>query len=516
MQFEQPKHNNEYTERNRKMNNEKYLQILKDYVEEFNRNDEEVYKQSIDNAHAFEWLADNIPLLDCPDKDISLTYYFRWWVFRKHQRSSPAGPLFTEFLPDVGWAGAYNTINCASCFHIREGRWLRNIGSAIMNYIDFWFRGEGNEHSYSTWLEYAAWEYAVLTQNFEQFRSYFPDFEKDYAWWEENHFTPELGLFWSIDDRDAMEYMISGSGYRPTLNSYMYGNATAIANFAAKFGFNDKEKLYRKKAEDIRKAMYERLKDTDGYFKVLPAETDDLKWIFRNCKYSHISEVPEDHRVKEEIDFVPWYFDLPLNGDGGCFRDLTNPDIFYGEYGLRTADGSHPRYNYKVAHECLWNGPSWPFATTQTLAACANLLDDYAPEENGFTKEDYYKIFRQYALQHRLVRDDGKTVPWVDEDLDADTGVWIARKILIEQGSVIYERGKDYNHSMFCDLLITGLLGIKVSENGEIAVKPKVPDTWNYWIITHLPIGGKLYTVQYDRDGNTYGRGAGISVIEEK
>lgn len=45
-----------------------------------------------------------------------------------------------------------------------------------------------------------------------------------------------------------------------------------------------------------------------------------------------------------------------------------------------------------------------------------------------------------------------------------------------------YERGKDYNHSMYCDLIITGLLGIDPSQEPP-AVKPLIPEDWEYFLL---------------------------------
>ena len=71
-------------------------------------------------------------------------------------------------------------------------------------------------------------------------------------------------------------------------------------------------------------------------------------------------------------------------------------------------------------------------------------------------------MLRIYAASQQLKRDDGKVVAWIDEDLDPLTGDWIARTILKPggEGSVV-ERGKDYNHSTFCNLVISGLVGIR-------------------------------------------------------
>ena len=40
------------------------------YVDKFNRNDEECVKQKIDNAHAYDWMLEQVPYFECPDKEI--------------------------------------------------------------------------------------------------------------------------------------------------------------------------------------------------------------------------------------------------------------------------------------------------------------------------------------------------------------------------------------------------------------------------------------------------------------
>ena len=51
---------------------------LKEYVERFNTLDEECYLQAVPNVQAYEWLKEQIPLLECPDAALEETYYFRW------------------------------------------------------------------------------------------------------------------------------------------------------------------------------------------------------------------------------------------------------------------------------------------------------------------------------------------------------------------------------------------------------------------------------------------------------
>ena len=123
---------------------------LKEYVNRFNALDEECYVQAIPNDQAYDWLKEQVPLLECPDDVLEEIYYFRWWTFRKHWKETPVGHIVTEFLPAVYWAGPYNSINCACCHHIREGRWLADPQGWMKEYIRFWLERKGDALSYST------------------------------------------------------------------------------------------------------------------------------------------------------------------------------------------------------------------------------------------------------------------------------------------------------------------------------------------------------------------------------
>ena len=100
------------------------IQKLREYVEKFNRDDNEYYKQDISNQMAADWMEENIPLIDIPDKVLEEIYYFRWWVFRKHIKTTSDGFVITEFLPEVPWGGTHNTIIAAAGHHIAEAKWL--------------------------------------------------------------------------------------------------------------------------------------------------------------------------------------------------------------------------------------------------------------------------------------------------------------------------------------------------------------------------------------------------------
>ena len=466
--------------------------MLKQYVDAFNAKDKEIIRQCIPNEKACEWMEREIPVLECPDKEFEKIYHFRWWTLRKHWKETPHGHVMSEFLPPVPWAGPYNTINCPLGHHIREGRWLSDEAGWMKEYIRFWLDGHGDALSYSTWLataieEYCHWrgEYAFEAECIDPLCRLYEERAKRQQ--------EPCGLFWSEDGRDGMEISISGSGLRPTLNTYMWSDACAIARMARRAGRGDVAEQYQAKADRLYALIEERLWDGD-FYRVIP------------CEKGGKPQIDEDHRVRELLGFIPWAFGLAPKGREDTFAQLMQEDGFFAPCGLTTAERRHPRFMFLHAHECLWNGPSWPFATSQTLVAAARLLREY-PATPCFTRKDYWTLLKQYAGAHQL---DGQ--PWIDENYDPFTGEWIARRELQEDGWKPerggYERGKDYNHSLFCDLVLSGLLGIDVDESGNLTADPIVPDGWDFFRVSHLRHAGKYWCVAYDREN-------GVRIAEE-
>jgi hypothetical protein len=154
---------------------------FKHYIDAFNSNDNELYKQYIPNDSAWAFLESNIPFFECPDKNIELTYYFRWWTYRKHIKETPGGFVISEFLPEVNWSGKYNTISCAAAHHFYEGRWLKSH-KYLNSYANFWFT-EGNPRMYSFWAANSLLEYFKIT-NDSTIISLLPQLVNNYRAWE--------------------------------------------------------------------------------------------------------------------------------------------------------------------------------------------------------------------------------------------------------------------------------------------------------------------------------------------
>jgi hypothetical protein len=477
------------------------------YIQKFNTNDEELYAQYYPNNQSEEFLKDNIPLFECPDKQLEETYYFRWWTYRKHIQKNPEGFVITEFLPKVAWSGKYNTICCAASHHIREGRWLHD--PAILNdYEIFWLFKGGSLRTYSFPIADAVYQFNLVHPDKALLALLYPKLKENLAAWE-NERKDSTNMFWQDDGKDGMEVSISGalapngSGYRATINSNMYADALALSKIAKILGIPSDIDKYKRKAEEVKSIINSRLwNEKDRFYEVIPKVKDG--------KFSG---------TRELHGFTPWYFNIPPAEYSDAWKQLMDTSGFYAPYGPTTAERRSPHFavSYK-GHECQWNGPGWPFATSITLTALANLLNDY--NQSYATRSDYFKLLNIYNLSHRLKKSDGTVVPWIDENLNPFTGDWLARTRLKtwkngtwDEGKGGIERGKDYNHSTFCDLIISGLIGIRVQEDSSLIINPLLPvDTWDYFCLDQVSCKNHMITVLYDKNGERYQKGKGFMV----
>ena len=305
-----------------------------------------------------------------------------------------------------------------------------------------------------------------------------------------------------------MEVSVGHSGKRATINSYMYGDAVAIAKIAGLAGRHAVAEEFAAKAGRIRRLVQAKLWDKEaGFFKVLPRDKD-----------AKLVDVRELH------GYTPWYFNLPEPGKGCevAWKQLMDPKGFHAPFGPTTAEQRHPGFKVSYqGHECQWNGPSWPYATSVTLTALANVLNNY--EQTTVGKADYFQTLKSYTASHRLKRADGRIVPWIDENLNPHTGDWIARTRLKAWKTGAWdprngakERGKDYNHSTYCDLVITGLVGLRPRADDTVEVNPLVPDgTWDWFCLDNVPYHGRTLTVLWDKTGTKYGKGKGLRVLAD-
>ena len=461
------------------------------HIKRFNSMEDENVTNLISNADSWNWLQKEIPFFECPDREVEELYYFRWWSFRKHLVPTTNGFVITEFLTPVKHAGIYNTISCGAGFHIAEGRWLRDQ-NYLDDYISFWLRGNAGQpqphfHKYSSWFAATVYDRYLTTGDKDFTTNLLGDLVADYKLWELEHQTTN-GLFWQFDVRDGMEESISGSrtnkNLRPTINSYMFASARAIANVAQLAGNKKIAQEFDAKAGRLKTLVQDKLwNDGAGFFEV---RRD-------NGSFSN---------AREELGFIPWMFGLPDDDKkyAMAWNQLADPRGFAAPYGITTAERRHAQFRTHGYGHCEWDGAVWPFATSQTLAALANYLRDY--KQSMITSRDYFDAFLTYVHSQHA---DGQ--PYIGEYLDETTGQWINGK----DG-----RSRYYNHSTFADLLITGVVGLMPRANNSVEVWPLLPDgIWNWFCLDGVKYHGHMLTIIWDKDGTRYHRGQGMRVLAD-
>jgi len=442
----------------------------KHYVDYFNSMEDENIKEAIPNAEAFTWMQANIPLFECPQQNFEEIFYYRWWTLRKHIKKTDKGFVFTEFLVQRSYADTYNLIASALGHHIYEARWLHNQ-QYLNDNINIWYRGNDGKpmkkiRFYSSWNIDALYNRYKVNNDKATLTGLLPDLEADYKAWEEEK-RLKNGLFWQFDVRDAMEETISGGrkdkNARPSINAYMYGNARALGTIETLAGKNQEAIKYFTKADTLKDLTQQKLWNKKQQFFEVVKEKGDTS-----------------ANVKEEIGFLPWYFNLPDSSYNVAWKNLVDTKTFNAPLG-----------------KCEWDGAVWPFATSQTLTALANLLNNY--QQNYVADTNYFKFLETF-VESQYYR--GR--PYVGEYLDEKTGYWL-------MGDA--ERSRYYNHSTFNDLIITGLVGLRPRTDNTIEVHPLVPQNkWAWFCLDNVLYHGKIVTIIWDKDGLKYKKGKGLSV----
>jgi hypothetical protein len=472
------------------------------YADRFNAMEDENIVTTIPNAQASEWMRANIPLFDCPDEQMREMFYYRWWTLRKHIKRTPAGYGMTEFLVQRSYADRYNLIACAIGHHVMESRWLRDT-TYLHQILRTWYYGNDGQamtkmNKFSSWNPYAIEQMWRVEGDTTFLLSLKQRLEQEYARWESTNRLPS-GLYWQGDVQDGMEESISGGRKkqyaRPTINSYMYGNAKSLAWMNTLTGEEAKARLYEQKADTLKNLICRYLwNPSHKFFETRRGDIADTL-----------------AQVREAIGYIPWYFNLPPAHSecDSAWCQIFDEQGFSAPYGLTTAERRHPEFRSHGVGKCEWDGAIWPFATSQTLTALANYINsNSATGGNGHSTllageaggEAFFHQMKLYTeSQHHRGR------PYIGEYLDEKNGAWLMGD---------RERSRYYNHSTYNDLIITGICGLRPQRDGSIVVNPLLPQgQWDYFCLDGIGYRGHIITIVWDRDGQHYHQGRGLTVM---
>lgn len=272
----------------------------------------------------------------------------------------------------------------------------------------------------------------------------------------------------------------------------MYANAKAIAKIAALAG---QDQIV-----------------VDDYNNRAAAIKENVQNSLWNSTFAHFIDryqITNDYvkyfdfiRGRELVGTLPWMFDLPDNSSTypSSWSHVLNSDELGGPNGLRTVEPSYQyymvQYRYEgTQRECQWNGPVWPFQTTQALLAMSNLLDHYT--QSVVENSDYIRLLRQYTQLHYQ-----NSILNLEEDYDPATGAPI----------VGLARSPHYFHSGYVDIIMTGLVGIRPRADDFLEVNPLITSDISWFRAEQIPYHGTNIAVQWDADGSHYGQGAGLRI----
>ncbi len=457
------------------------------------------------------WYRDRIPFFESADPAIDAVYYYRWQVYRAHQRDLGAeGYITTEFADDVDWQRhPYASLNDASGFHIGEGRWLNDRRFAD-DYINFMYASGGNDRHFTDHMADSVWGRYLVDGERDGALRHLPVMNHIYRLWDDK-FDFDKGLYFVEPLLDATEYTVSsidasggkdgfrgGDAFRPSVNAYMFANARALSNMAAMAGNTAMAADYAARADALQKRVLNDLwSDKLTHFI-------DRHQSRKNAFVSYWQPI----RNRELVGYLPWMFDLVPDDAkyAQAWAHLLDPASLGGAAGMRTVEASYEYYmrQYRylgAAPECQWNGPIWPYQTTQILHGMANLLD-HAKATGPATRSIYMRLLRQYAALHYQ----GKRLD-IEEDYHPETGKPI----------VGLDRSHHYFHSGFNDLVLTGLVGIRPRADDVLEVNPLLPDAADpqslaWFRVQDVPYHGHKIAVTWDIDGSHYRRGKGLSI----
>lgn len=461
------------------------------------------------------WYRNRIPFFESSDKDVTDVYYYRWNIFRAHQRDLGAnGFISTEFLDDVGWqTKPWASLNDATVFHLLEGRWCRDRRFKE-DYATFILGPDSNTRQFSESMAASVYKGYLVDGVVVDATARLDAMTTVYDAWQDA-FDSSKGLYYVEPLRDATEYTISsidatngqdgftgGNSFRPSINAYQYDNALSIAKLAElKGGSVETVTTYNQRAANIKSRVQKDLwNSTFEHF------VDRFQVNNQYVKYWDFI------RGRELVGFVPWAHDLPDDTPeyAEAWKHALDANEFAGPHGLRTVGPTYEYYmrQYRYVEEngkqpeCQWNGPVWPFQTTQVLTALANFLDHYP---NGtatgiVNRSDYTRILQQYARLH--YNPERGNILDLEEGYYPDTGFPI----------VGLNRSLHYFHSGFVDSILSGFVGIRPSAEDVLEVNPAAEaSAISYFRADAIIYHGHEIAVQWDVDGSRYGS-AGLKI----
>ena len=227
------------------------------------------------------------------------------------------------------------------------------------------------------------------------------------------------GMETNINSRLTDDEFGGGEGFRPTLNSYLWADLSALARTATLFGDYERAVAYARRAAAAQGPHPGRTLGPEACILFPPVR---LRRKGRHPgRHAHVrvgaltqgTPTAGTHRVRtlairtprSRVRERPW-------------ASLLDSASFAAPFGPTTVEKGDPQFLVSPRC-CVWSGNAWPYATSQTLTAMARLVQDY--DQDVVTRTDYAAALSTFA---RTQQKDGR--PYIAEASDPFTGSWPA------------------------------------------------------------------------------------------
>jgi hypothetical protein len=129
----------------------------------------------------------------------------------------------------------------------------------------------------------------------------------------------------------SSDFFGGGSGYRPTINSYLYAGALAIRRIANLAGDTTNASIFAARAAQLKAGVQAALWDPQRQFFMQIYNDDATNAGIAGTRTTW----------REAMGFAPWAFELPDATFSAAWQQLTDPRRFAARHGLTTLERYH-------------------------------------------------------------------------------------------------------------------------------------------------------------------------------
>lgn len=463
------------------------------------------------------WFDQNVPRFDCSDPYMTKMWYHRWYVVKKNHMNPRRGLTLEDSFSEGRWNSAWYSasITYGAGHVLRETRWLRDPryarnyfrgfarnqradGLYRSWYVDGIARPDSDEGKYTDWITAAVWDAHLVHPDTAFLREALPALEKNVAYWQSHSWDGD-GLL-VVDDHwwTGMEWQPSffyradyhlGEDHtgrdvqnpvkRLDLTAYQYANACALSRIHALLGNDDAARDAAALAGMIRDAVCEKMWDekTGFFYDLLPGTDEKIQ------------------TAKTVAAFYPFYSGLPDASQArAAWARLLDPAQFWTPYPPASTSPDSPAYAQekrmrdKPVTGCYWNGPTWPHSVALTATGLARSLREHG--EKAHPEQARRALWEMITSFGRAQFEEGDfSRPHTGEFYRGDDARWLTGE-------------RDYLHSTWADLIITGLIGLIPRDDDVLEIHPLLPmpgaGGWTHFCLDDVSYRGRLLTLVWD------------------